>query len=604
MSLFDIIMDFILNPWFILSLIFWIFVLILIFLLRKRKQAYYLWFPLLAMFKTKKLNKLITRAGKKAPKFWKAFWTIGIFVSFSFTIYAFYFFFTTFVNLIINPRPEQAIVLIIPGVNIGFPALFYLMLPLLFIITTHEFAHGISASAEGVDIKSTGILGAGLFFLIGFGAFVEVDERELNSRKFHRNTRLRIAAAGTYVNGMTAGVAFILLLSFPFIIAPYYWQVSQVNSVVLEVNGGFNEGKLSAGDVILAIKKQGAGDEEYVSLDNYAGRTLDNILNNKTSLQCSIGDNLTLNIYQPSSDSYSEKNVTLGPRYNIGIGFKYISDTQLRINKIYSASEGGNNYDKNLTIGLIITEVNGILINKSSGNTLEKALTEFYINTINLTSETSTYVLDVDTRGVMIGIISYTYFMHKNDFAKFFTSFWPDFWLKEIAWLFVIAFSITLFNMLPLPVFDGDRIVKELFNWGFGEDYKRTRKKKEKIKFNKDDPYLNLSEYRIEKVDSVKVIIEDKKNVRNQSEIILAEDKYNLIDKIGDGFKDTVILDLPPQAKLEKDCLIEVSYEYWHDEKQKIKKWLLNIIRSITLFIVIGNFILSFTTFGGIIFWL
>jgi len=604
MSLFDIIMDFILNPWFILSLIFWIFVLILIFLLRKRKQAYYLWFPLLAMFKTKKLNKLITRAGKKAPKFWKAFWTIGIFVSFSFTIYAFYFFFTTFVNLIINPRPEQAIVLIIPGVNIGFPALFYLMLPLLFIITTHEFAHGISASAEGVDIKSTGILGAGLFFLIGFGAFVEVDERELNSRKFHRNTRLRIAAAGTYVNGMTAGVAFILLLSFPFIIAPYYWQVSQVNSVVLEVNGGFNEGKLSAGDVILAIKKQGAGDEEYVSLDNYAGRTLDNILNNKTSLQCSIGDNLTLNIYQPSSDSYSEKNVTLGPRYNIGIGFKYISDTQLRINKIYSASEGGNNYDKNLTIGLIITEVNGILINKSSGNTLEKALTEFYINTINLTSETSTYVLDVDTRGVMIGIISYTYFMHKNDFAKFFTSFWPDFWLKEIAWLSVIAFSITLFNMLPLPVFDGDRIVKELFNWGFGEDYKRTRKKKEKIKFNKDDPYLNLSEYRIEKVDSVKVIIEDKKNVRNQSEIILAEDKYNLIDKIGDGFKDTVILDLPPQAKLEKDCLIEVSYEYWHDEKQKIKKWLLNIIRSITLFIVIGNFILSFTTFGGIIFWL
>ena len=604
MSLFDIIMDFILNPWFILSLIFWIFVLILIFLLRKRKQAYYLWFPLLAMFKTKKLNKLITRAGKKAPKFWKAFWTIGIFVSFSFTIYAFYFFFTTFVNLIINPRPEQAIVLIIPGVNIGFPALFYLMLPLLFIITTHEFAHGISASAEGVDIKSTGILGAGLFFLIGFGAFVEVDERELNSRKFHRNTRLRIAAAGTYVNGMTAGVAFILLLSFPFIIAPYYWQVSQVNSVVLEVNGGFNEGKLSAGDVILAIKKQGAGDEEYVSLDNYAGRTLDNILNNKTSLQCSIGDNLTLNIYQPSSDSYSEKNVTLGPRYNIGIGFKYISDTQLRINRIYSESEGGNNYDKNLTIGLIITEVNGILINKSSGNTLEKALTEFYINTINLTSETSTYVLDVDTRGVMIGIISYTYFMHKNDFAKFFTSFWPDFWLKEIAWLFVIAFSITLFNMLPLPVFDGDRIVKELFNWGFGEDYKRTRKKKEKVKFNKDDPYINLSEYRIEKVDSVKVIIEDKKNVRNQSEIILAEDKYNLIDKIGDGFKDTVILDLPPQAKLEKDCLIEVSYEYWHDEKQKIKKWLLNIIRSITLFIVIGNFILSFTTFGGIIFWL
>ncbi|MFW9973504.1 MAG: site-2 protease family protein, partial [Candidatus Odinarchaeota archaeon] len=437
--------------------------------MRHKKEAYYLWFPLLAMFKTRKLNKFIKRVGSRAPKFWKTFWTIGIFVSFSFTIYAFYFFFTNFINLIINPRPEQAIVPLIPGVTINLPTLFYLILPILFIMTTHEFAHGISASADGVDVKSTGVLGAGIFFIIGFGAFVEVDERELNSKKFNRNTRLRIAAAGTYVNGITAGVAFILLLSFPLIIAPFYRQVSQVYSVIPAVDGGFNEGNLVAGDVILAIKKEGTGDENYVSLDNYAGRTLNNILNNGTSLQCSIGDNLTFSVYRPSTDSFSERNVTLGPRYNIGINYKYISDTELQITKIYSASEGGNNYDKNLTIGLIITEINGIPINYSSGNTLKKALTEFYINTINLTSDSSfTYILDVDTIGVEIGIYSNSYFMYKNEVAKFFTSFWPDFWLKEIAWLFIIAFSITIFNMLPLPVFDGDRIVKELMNWGFG----------------------------------------------------------------------------------------------------------------------------------------
>ena len=194
--------------------------------------------------------------------------------------------------------------------------------------------------------------------------------------------------------------------------------------------------------------------------------------------------------------------------------------------------------------------------------------------------------------------------MHKNDFAKFFTSFWPEFWLREIAWLFIIAFSITLFNMLPLPVFDGDRIVKELINWGFGEEYKTTRKKKDKIKFDKDKPNLNLSEYRVEKVDSVKIIIEKKKNVRDQSEIILAEDKYSLIDKIGDGFKDTVLLDLPKDTQLEEDSLIEVSYDYWYDEKQKIKKPVLNTIRYITLFIVLGNFILSFIKFGGLLFWI
>ena len=604
MSLFDIILDFILNPWFLFSLIFWIFILVLILLLRNKKEAYYLWFPFLVMFRTRKLNKLITRAGRKAPKFWKAFWTIGIFVSFSFTIYAFYFFFTNFVGLIINPRPEQAVVLLIPGVNIDLPMLFYLILPLLFIVTTHELAHGISASADGVDIKSTGVLGAGLFFIIGFGAFVEVDERKLNSRKFNRNTRLRIAAAGTYVNGITAGVAFILMLSFPLMIAPFYRQVSQVNSVVPEVDGGFNEGNLAAGDVILAIKKKDTGDEEYISLDNYEGRTLTNILNNGTSLQCSVGDNLTFSIYKPSTDSYSEKNVTLGPRYYIGIGYKYISDTELQITKIYSASEDGNNYNTNLTVGDNIIEVNGVPVNRTNGDTLEKALIAFNLNTINLTTAFETHILNVTTIGVKIGISSNSYFMHKNDFAKFFTSFWPEFWLREIAWLFIIAFSITLFNMLPLPVFDGDRIVKELINWGFGEEYKTTRKKKDKIKFDKDKPNLNLSEYRVEKVDSVKIIIEKKKNVRDQSEIILAEDKYSLIDKIGDGFKDTVLLDLPKDTQLEEDSLIEVSYDYWYDEKQKIKKPVLNTIRYITLFIVLGNFILSFIKFGGLLFWI
>ncbi|MFX1409666.1 MAG: site-2 protease family protein, partial [Promethearchaeota archaeon] len=237
MSLINALLEFLLNPWFIISLIFWIIVVLFAYLLRNKKEAAYLFFPILAMFRTKRLNKIIKKIARKAPKTWKIFWTIGIFVSFGFTIFAFYFFFTNFFNLIINPRVEQAVVPLIPGVTINLPLLFYMVLPLLFIVTTHEFAHGIAASADGVDIKSTGVLGAGLFYLIGLGAFVEVDERELSSLKFHRNTRLRIAAAGTYVNGITTGIAFILLLSFPLIISPFYRNVTQINSVLKQEEG-------------------------------------------------------------------------------------------------------------------------------------------------------------------------------------------------------------------------------------------------------------------------------------------------------------------------------------------------------------------------------
>ncbi|MHA2392971.1 MAG: site-2 protease family protein [Promethearchaeota archaeon] len=607
MSLFNNpILDFFLNPWFIFSLIFWLVVLLLVFLLRKKEGAAYLFFPLLAMFKTKRLNRLIKRISRKRPKSWRVFWTIGVFVSFSFTIYAFYFFFSNFVNLIIDPRPEYGIYPLIPGVTINFPLFSYMILPLLFIVTTHEFAHGIAANADELDIKSTGVLGAGLFFVIGFGAFVEINEREANSSKVSRYTRLRIASAGTYINGITAGLAFVLILIFPLMISPWYRQVTQVNTVFKEEEGGFNYGNLSSGDAILAIKKKGTNDTNYVYLDENKGVSLTSILSNKTVLQCSAGDNLTLKTYNPSLDVFQEKNVTLGPRYYIGIQYQYlVNGSGFEITKIIAESEDGNNYDKNLTVGLIIEEVNGIPINVSNGDTLEKIFTSsFNLTTINLSQNSLNWTLDVATIGVLIGVYTNSYFMFKNDVGKFFTSSFPEFFLRELSWLFLIAFSITLFNMLPLPIFDGDRLVKELINWGIGEDYKSVKTKNDKFIFKTGENDYELSEYRVEKINSIKMIIEDQSKLTQPSNIILAEENYELFDKIGDGFKDTVSLKLPEQSTLSEGTKVEISYDYWYDEKKKVKSIIINVLRAITLFILAGNFIISITKFGGVLFWI
>ena len=595
--------DFFFNPWFILSLSFWLIVLLLVYLLRKKKGATYLFFPLLAMFKTKKLNNFIKKVANKAPKFWKIFWTVGIFISFSFTIYALYFFFTNFINLVVDPRIEQAVIPLIPGVTIDLPLFFYLILPILFVMSTHELAHGIAANIDGVDVKSTGFLGAGLFYIIGIGAFVEIDERDLNSKKFQKNTRLRIASAGTFINGITAGITFILIMSFPLIISPSYRQVTQVNTVLPEDQGGFNFGNLLRNDAILAIKKKGTSDVNFVYLDELKGITLNSILNNKTGLKCSVGDNLTLKIYNPTFDLFSEKNVTLGPRYNIGILKKYLNNgTGLVITKIFSESEGGNNFDKNLTVGMIIDEINGVPINVSNGNSLEKILASFNLANINFSSASGNGTLDLETIGVLIGIYTNSYFMYKNDIAKFFTSFFPDFILRELSWLFLIAFSITLFNMLPLPIFDGDRLVKELINWGVGEDYKSIRKKKDIFLLKDEEKSYELSEYRVQKISSIKIILEEESKYINSSNIILAEEKYELVDKIGDGFKDSVILNLPEQTKLTEGTKLEISYDYWYDEKRKVKKTILNSLRAVTLFIIAGNLILSITKFGRFFF--
>ncbi len=592
MTLLDLIVDFLLNPWFIISLIFWVIVIIFVFLLRNKKEAYTLFFPLLAMFKTKKLNNLIQRIAKKSPRFWRVFWNIGIFVSFGFTIYGFYFFFTNIVNLLFQPSIENAIIPLIPGVTIDIPIFMYLLLPLLFIMTTHEFAHGISANIDGVEIKSTGVLGAGLFFLVGFGAFVEVDERSLRSSKFKRNTRFRIAAAGTYVNAITAGVAFLLILSFPIIVSPFYVQTTQVYSVLTPQNGGFNYENLESGDVIVAIKRQSDPDNQFLSLDLNQDISLTSILSNSTRIKFAIGENLTFSTYNPSSDSYSKKNVTVGPRYNIGIRYAYFPNgSGLIITYNYSSSTETN---------IFITKVNQTAINVSNGDTLELLLTDFNLKAINLTTDTGIdYILDVEILGGgFIGIQSNSYWMHKNDFAKFFTSNWPDFLIKELIWLFIISFSITLFNMMPLPIFDGDRFIKELIDWIFGKDYKSIKKKTDRLIYKGTDTECKLTEYRVEHVEYVKILLKEDNKSNQNSEVLLGKDNYELVDSIGDGYKDTVSVKLPETTKLKKNSVFEVSFEYWYDEKRKIKRNVLNAVRVVALGLILGNFVLSFSIFG------
>ncbi len=597
MSLLNIITDFLLNPWFVISLIFWIIVILFVYALKNRKEAYNLFFPFLILFKTKKLNNFIRKISRKAPRFWRIFWNIGIFVSFGFTIFGFYFFFINMIQLIFQPSVQNAMVPLIPGVTVDLPLLFYLILPLLFIMTTHEFAHGISANIDGVEVKSTGLVGVGLFYLVTFGAFVEVDERELRSSKFHRNTRLRIAAAGTFVNAITAGIALILIISYPLLVSPFYSQVTQVYSVLPAQDGGFNHGNLESQDAIVAIKNSQDPDADFLNLDLNQGITLTSVLSNTTKVKFSIGDNLTFRTYNPVTDLSSRKNVTVGPRYNIGIRYEYIPNgTGLRITY---------NYSSNSETNILITQVNGTAIDKLSGDTLELVLTNFNLKAINLTSDMGTdYILDVEVVGVFIGVQSTYYWMHKNDFAKFFTSNWPDFWLKELVWLFMISFSITLFNMMPLPIFDGDRFVKELVNWIFGVNYKSKRKKKDRLIYKGTDTECKLTEYRVENIESVKILLKDAQKGDPNSEILLGKDNYELIDKIGDGFKDTVLVTLPETTKLKKKSVFEISYEYLHDDKRKIKSIVINTIRIIAFGLIIGNFILSFMNFGFNLFWI
>ena len=305
---------------------------------------------------------------RKHPKFWRTFWNIGVVMSFIFMIGAVYFFVSNFISLIFTPKPENALLPLIPGVTVSFPMFSYLIIPLLINITFHEFSHGIAAETDNVDTKSSGVLGAGIFFILLYGAFVEVDEFQLYSRKYSSGTRLRVAAGGTWANTIIAGIFFLLFNGFAFIMSTgYYSESVQLNSVLSTADGGFNENLLHPGDILYQING--------TTIDANSDNTLSNILNNQTSLKINFGDDLEFNCYNPDSKEFYSVVGKAGFRSYVGFSTIENNNTSFKITEIIPWVEGGNNYGI-VEENMIVTQVNGTSIDYDNGITMESILTQ------------------------------------------------------------------------------------------------------------------------------------------------------------------------------------------------------------------------------------
>lgn len=180
------------------------------------------------MRRTTRLRDSIDSIAQKSPRFWKVFMTIGIPVAvffMGFTLYA-----IIQASTMIFQSPQ--VVPILPGVDYAgnpfYLPLGYGLIGLATVIIIHEFAHGILARAEGVKIKSIGVL---LLAIIP-GAFVEPDEEEV--KKVSRLSKLRIYAAGSVFNIATAGIALAIVWAITnlFIPVSFHSDGLMISSVV------------------------------------------------------------------------------------------------------------------------------------------------------------------------------------------------------------------------------------------------------------------------------------------------------------------------------------------------------------------------------------
>jgi membrane-associated protease RseP (regulator of RpoE activity) len=223
-------------------------------------------FPIILMWRTSRFNNFIDLLARSGKSIWKAVWDVGIAVSIGGMIYIFYFLAQNLYNLILyfitkNQGSASPVSLLIPGVTLSLDlsTLVYVGISIGLIIIFHELSHGIASRAEGLKVKSTGLVLAAIIP----GAFVEPDEEDLKKAK--KSTQARVYAAGSATNIWMAVVVVALLANVPAILSPFYQSTPAGALVLGTVQGSPASGVLVPGDVIVSLNGSSVKSEQTLS---------------------------------------------------------------------------------------------------------------------------------------------------------------------------------------------------------------------------------------------------------------------------------------------------------------------------------------------------
>lgn len=193
-------------------IVFYLAIILIIYFNRKKFEIQS---GIIALKRTKIGLKVIDSVGKKHREVLRVLGYIGIGVGFIGMVFVSYLLLSNLYTLLTVPGAQSQVAPAIPGVRIpGSPIYIPLItgwLALFIVILVHEFSHGIVATANGLKIKSSGIV----FFGPIMGAFVEPDEKKLV--KSSDVSQYSVFAAGPFSNVLLSLLAFLLIM---FVMAP------------------------------------------------------------------------------------------------------------------------------------------------------------------------------------------------------------------------------------------------------------------------------------------------------------------------------------------------------------------------------------------------
>lgn len=206
-------------------------------------------YPFLIMWRTKKFNNFIDQLGTRFRSLWKVLGTVGVAMSVGALIYISYILVQNLYNLLFVPESSSPVTPLIPGItlSLSFNTMFFFGLSIAVIIIFHELAHGVSARAEGIGVKETGLL----VLAVIPGAFVEPEEESF--KKARRSSQTRVYAAGSATNIVLALFVLAIMANAPAFLSLSYDQTSS-GVLISEVRGASPaDGILRTWDVIVSV---------------------------------------------------------------------------------------------------------------------------------------------------------------------------------------------------------------------------------------------------------------------------------------------------------------------------------------------------------------
>jgi len=373
------------------------------------------WGPAI-LLRTSKGKKLIDKIASK-KRFWIIFSNVGIFVCF---ILMFLMLYLLALTVPFAFQAEDNIVSSNPTIMIGLPGLNpiiplgYGIIAFIVALIVHEFSHGILSRAQGLKIKSLGLL----YFIIPLGAFCEPDEEELKNTS--NKKRMRIFAAGPMANVVTAFICLGLIsLMVVFCVQP--------------ADDGI--GITSVGDDMPADQ---AGIEPGMIITSINNTKVNN-LTIFENVMAKTKANQTVEISFVNGEREYTKNVKLSDKYSIAQNLLierhgYVNDSML-----LSISE----YKDKGYLGVV-------------GNTQYKSDLIFMKNPFTAFPAGFMYYIGLPIFSLFDGYSSFN-----EPFSNFFIvdSFIPDstFWMliNTFYWVFWFNFMVATFNVLPMIPLDG-----------------------------------------------------------------------------------------------------------------------------------------------------